>query len=86
MPVSHPRRFFGFFLIVQKETRRRSDETSTTAKQRFRRLRTATYFARVGKVGKTPPGDVAFGKDLRLAPWSFMSHFPPDPLIYGGVR
>ena len=28
MPVSRPRRFFGFFLIAQKETRRRSGETS----------------------------------------------------------
>ena len=27
MPVSRPRRFFGFFLIAQKETRRRSGET-----------------------------------------------------------
>ena len=49
----------------------------------FRRLRTATYFARVGKVGKTPPGDAAFGKDLRLTPWSFRRRFPPDPRFTG---
>ena len=29
---------------------------------------------------------MAFGKDQRLAPRSFMSHFPPDPLFYGGAR
>ena len=29
---------------------------------------------------------MAFGKDLRLAPWSFMSHFPPDPRFYGSVE
>ena len=29
---------------------------------------------------------MAFGKDLRLTPWSFMSHFPPDPLFYGGSQ
>ena len=29
---------------------------------------------------------MAFGKDLRLAPRSFMSHFPPDPRFYGGAR
>ena len=30
MPVSRPRRFFGFFLIAQKETRRRSGEPSVS--------------------------------------------------------
>ena len=52
----------------------------------FRRLRTATYFARGCKVGKTPPGAVAFGKDLWLTPWSFRSHGPRTPVIYEGVR
>ena len=46
----------------------------------------ATYFAYSGKVGKTPLGEMAFWKDLRLTPWSFRSHFPPDPLSYGGVE
>ena len=75
----------GFFCIAAKETRRSSGETSILFRI-FRRLRTATYFARGGKVGKTPPGDAAFGKDLRLTPWSFRRRFPPDPPVYGGVR
>ena len=31
-------------------------------------------------------GTVALGKDFRLTPWSFRSHFPPDPRFYGGAR
>ena len=46
----------------------------------------ASFFLSDQKETKESPGDVAFGKDLRLAPWSFMSHFPPDPLFYGGAR
>ena len=46
----------------------------------------ASFFLSDQKETKESPGDVAFGKDLRLAPWSFMSHFPPAPLIYGGAR
>ena len=79
MPVSRPRRFFGSFCIAAKGTRRRSGETFFF--RIFRRLRTATYFARGGKVGKTPLGRMAFGKDLRLTPWSFRCRFPPDPLL-----
>ena len=46
----------------------------------------ASFFLSDQKETKESPGDVAFGKDLRLAPWSFMSHFPPDPRFYGGAR
>ena len=46
----------------------------------------ASFFLSDQKETKESPGDVAFGKDLRLAPWSFMSHFPPDPLFYGGSQ
>ena len=41
----------------------------------------ATYFAYSGKVGKTPLGEMAFWKDLRLTPWSFRSHFPQTPFL-----
>ena len=41
----------------------------------------ATYFAYSGKVGKTPLGEMAFWKDLRLTPWSFRSHFPQAPFL-----
>ena len=30
---------------------------------------------------KAPLGGMAFGKDLRLTPWSFRCRFPPDPLL-----
>ena len=46
----------------------------------------ASFFLSDQKETKESPGDVAFGKDLRLAPWSFMSHFPPDPRFYGSVE
>ena len=46
----------------------------------------ASFFLSDQKETKESPGDVAFGKDLRLTPWSFMSHFPPVPRFYGGVR
>ena len=39
----------------------------------------ASFFLSDQKETKESPGDVAFGKDLRLAPWSFRSHVPPDP-------
>ena len=45
----------------------------------------ASFFLSDQKETKESPGDVAFGKDLRLAPWSFRSHFPPDPRFYGGA-
>ena len=41
----------------------------------------ATYFACSGKVGKTPLGEMAFGKDLRLTPWSFRSHSPQTLIL-----
>ena len=46
----------------------------------------ASSFCRDTKGTKKSPGDVAFGKDPRLTPWSFRSHFPPVPLFYGGVE
>ena len=46
----------------------------------------ASFFLSDQKETKESPGDVAFGKDLRLAPWSFMSHFPPDPRFYVRVK
>ena len=49
----------------------------------FRRLRTASSFCSDAKGTKKSPGDAAFGKDLRLMPWSFMRRFPPDPLFTG---
>ena len=45
----------------------------------------ASFFLSDQKETKESPGDVAFGKDQRLAPRSFMSHFPPDPCFYGGA-
>ena len=39
----------------------------------------ASFFLSYQKETKESPGDVAFGKDLRLRPRSFMSHIPPDP-------
>ena len=80
----NPRRFFGFFLIAQKETRPAG--RNILKQKRGFAAAAATYFAYSGKVGKTPLVEMAFGKDLRLTPWSFRSHVPPDPLFYGGVR
>ena len=52
----------------------------------FRRLRAASFFLSDQKETKESPGTVAFGKDLRLTPWSFLRHFSPEPRFYGGVR
>ena len=79
-----PRRFFGFFLIAQKETRPAG--RNILKQKRGFAAAAATYFAYSGKVGKTPLGEMAFGKDLRLTPWSFRSHSPQTPVIYGGAR
>ena len=62
----------------------------------------ASFFLSDQKETKESPGDVAFWKDLRLAPWSFRSlpyplcpcgtsppdrgSRPPAPLFYGGAR
>ena len=46
----------------------------------------ASFFLSDQKETKESPGDVALGKGLRLRPRSFMSHFPPAPLFYGGAR
>ena len=46
----------------------------------------ASFFLSDQKETKESPGDVALGKGLRLRPRSFMSHFPPDPLFYGGSQ
>ena len=46
----------------------------------------ASFFLSDQKETKESPGDVAFWKDLRLTPRSFMSHFPPDPRFTGGAR
>ena len=46
----------------------------------------ASSFCSDAKGTKKSPGDVAFGKDLRLRPRSFMSHIPPDPCFTGGAR
>ena len=84
-PKSHiPRRFFGFFLIAQKETRPAG--RNILKQKRGFAAAAATYFAYSGKVGKTPLGEMAFWKDLRLTPWSFRSHGPRTPVIYEGVR
>ena len=52
----------------------------------FHRLRAASFFLSDQKETKESPGTVAFGKDLRLTPWSFLRHFSPEPRFYGGVR
>ena len=83
MPVSRPRRFFGFFLIAQKETRRPQTAKYPENKTEISPCG-ASDFPNDGKVTKGSPGDVAFWKDLRLTPWSFRSHFPPDPPILRG--
>ena len=41
----------------------------------------ASFFLSDQKETKESPGDAAFGKDLRLTPWSFRCRFPPDPLL-----
>ena len=46
----------------------------------------ASFFLSDQKETKESPGDVAFGKDLRLAPWSFRSHVPPDPRFLRGSQ
>ena len=73
------RRFFGFFLIAQKDTRPAG--RNILKQKRGFAAAAATYFAYSGKVGKTPLGEMAFWKDLRLTPWSFRSHFPQTPFL-----
>ena len=46
----------------------------------------ASSFCSDAKGTKKSPGNVAFGKDLRLTPWSFMSHFSPDPRFLRGSQ
>ena len=58
---------------------------SPKTKQRFRRCG-GEFLSERSERNQRIAGAVAFGKDLRLTPWSFMSHFPPDPLFYGGAR
>ena len=56
---------------------------SPKTKQRFRRCG-GEFLSERSERNQRIAGAVAFGKDLRLTPWSFMSHFPPVPLFYGG--
>ena len=45
----------------------------------------ATYFARVGKVGKTPPGTRPSELRLHVVPPRFTRPLSPDP-CYGGTH
>ena len=49
----------------------------------FRRLRAASYFARGGKVTKTPPGTRPMDYGSAYAPPRSIGPLSPDP-IYGG--
>ena len=75
---------FGYFPSLESSPP--AGGTSPKRRNRGFAASAASFFLSDQKETKESPGDVAFGKDLRLAPWSFMSHFPPDPRFYGGAR
>ena len=77
---------FWFLLYHDKRNSPSADGEISLTQNRGFAAAAASFFLSDQKETKESPGDVAFGKDLQLTPWSFMSHFPPVPRFYGGVR